>query len=438
MEEEILIRYLLEDLVRIVGRPQRLRNEHRVLERRAVQLRDLAPVAEPHPIRGPHDDIVFDLEVLHQDVEDTPRHVRLDLQERERAISQLLEPAIHRLEQVVGLVFLDHHVGVANDAEEMRPLEMSAGEELLDVAANHVFEEYERGAGGRREAIGQGHEPRQHPRHLDAGELRPAAVPDAHGEVHAQVRDVRERMARIEGERREDREDLRLEVLREPRIDGRGVVGRLEEVNAIGGQQRPQVPRPASRLLVHLRQCPRPDDRQLFFGGQPVERGLLDAGAEFLQDGGDPHHEELVEVRAGNRQELDALEERVRRVLGLREDPPVELEPAQLAIDVQRRGAEIRAIEVAEVDGRKTRLNGRLDVTAAAAPGAPPPRFAGISEEATAVAYQTGAIGTSEREQTPRMTTCEDSPWPSRRTFHHPNASKVCKIGVVSRSTHLA
>ena len=343
-----------------------------------MQLGERAPVAEPHPIRGAHHHIVFDLEVLHQDVEDAPRHVRLDLQQRQRAVAQLLEAAIHRLQQVVGLVFLDHHVGVADDAEEVRALDLRAGEELLDVAANDVFEEHERGAAG----CGDRPSGRATKRGSIPGTLTranfvrpPCRTRTARFMLRFEM--YGKRMARIEGERREDGEDLRLEILREPRIDGRRVVGGLEEVNALGGQQRPQVPRPARRLLVHLRQRPRPDDRQLFFGGQPVERGLLDAGAEFLQDGGDPHHEELVEVGAGNGQELDALEERVRRVLGLREDPPVELEPAQFAIDVQRRGAEIRAIEVAEVDGRKTRLNGRLDVAAAAAPGAPPPQIRG-------------------------------------------------------------
>ena len=72
-----------------------------------------------------------------------------------------------------------------------------------------------------------------------------------------------------------------------------------------------------------------------------VDRHLLDAGAELLQDGGDAHHEELVEVGAGDGEELDALEQRMRRVLRLRQHALVERQPAQLAIDVQRRAAEV-------------------------------------------------------------------------------------------------
>jgi hypothetical protein len=44
-------------------------------------------------------------------------------------------------------------------------------------------------------------------------------------------------VAGVEGKRRQDREDVVLEVLREPRIDGRGVLGRLEEVNAFSRKE---------------------------------------------------------------------------------------------------------------------------------------------------------------------------------------------------------
>jgi hypothetical protein len=189
------------------------------------------------------------------------------------------------------------------------------------------------------------HEAGQHAGHLDPRELGAAAMAHAHREVHAQVRDIRERMAGIEGERREDGEDLRLEVLREPRVDCRRVVGRLEEADPVRGQERAKVLRPARCLLVHLGQRTRADDAELVLGGKPVERGLFDAGPELLEDRGDPDHEELVQVGAGDCEELDALEQRVREVLGLGQHPPVELQPAQFSIDVQRRCAQVGRVE---------------------------------------------------------------------------------------------
>ena len=63
--------------------------------------------------------------------------------------------------------------------------------------------------------FGQRDEPRQHVRHLDARELGAPAVLHHHREVLAQVRDVGERVSRVERERRQDGEDLGLEVVRE-------------------------------------------------------------------------------------------------------------------------------------------------------------------------------------------------------------------------------
>ena len=165
------------------------------------------------------------------------------------------------------------------------------------------------------------------------------------------------RVARVEGQRRQHREDVVLEILREPRVDRRRVLGGLEEVDAFGRQQRPQRLAPARRLIVDLRQRAAADRRQLLIGGLAVDRHLFDAGAELLQDGRDAHHEELVEIGAGDGEELDALEQRMRGVLRLRQHALVERQPAQLSIDIQRRAAEVVGVEIRPVllDRRRRR-----------------------------------------------------------------------------------
>src|SRR5258708_7142105 len=55
----------------------------------------------------------------------------------------------------------------------------------------------------------------------------------------------------------------------------------------------------------------------------------------------DALHEKVVEVRSADPEKLDALEKRVRLVLGLREDATVEGEPGQLAVEVQARIVEV-------------------------------------------------------------------------------------------------
>src|SRR5205823_6215708 len=74
-----------------------------------------------------------------------------------------------------------------------------------------------------------------------------------------------------------------------------------------------------------------------------LDRHVVGAGADgdaqlhLLLQPADADHEELVEVRLEDGQELEALQGRHRRVARLFEDAAVELEPAQLAVEIQRR-----------------------------------------------------------------------------------------------------
>jgi hypothetical protein len=56
---------------------------------------------------------------------------------------------------------------------------------------------------------------------------------------------------------------------------------------------------------------------------------------------GDPHHEELVQVARDDRAELQPLEQRDGRVLDQVEHAGVELQPGQLAVEVQAGGGEV-------------------------------------------------------------------------------------------------
>ena len=308
MDHEILIRDLIEHPVGIVRRPQDPRRQGRRLEGRPVQRVERVPVAVAEPIGGADHDVLVDFEIFDQDGQHALRHVGLDLQQRQRTIAQLLQPAVNRFEQVVRFILLDHHVGVADDAEQVRAFDLGARKQLLDITANDVLEKDVRDAGQRRDVVGQRDEPRQHAGHLDAREFRAAGVPHAYGEVHAEVRDIGERMARVERERRQDRKDVILEILREPAVDRRRVIGRLQKMDTFRGEQRTQRLTPARGLIVDLRQCAAADRRELLIRRLPVDRQVFDAGPEFLQDGRDAHHEELIKIGAGDREELDAVE----------------------------------------------------------------------------------------------------------------------------------
>ena len=256
------------------------------------------------------------------------------------AAPELLEAAIDRLQQVVGPVFLQLHVGIAEDAEQVRAGDVEAREELGEIHPHDVFEKDERvpaaghGAGQRDEA-------RQDVGNLHARELRPPLMPDRDRQILAAIRDERERMARVEGERRQDRVDLRLEVSGQIVRDARLVFRRLEDADPVLGKGRPQLIVPARRLILQHRRRALADGGELFGDRQAVNRLRFEPGALFLEQRGHPNHEELVEVRGDDGEELDPLEQRVVLAHRLIEHAPIEREPAQLPVDVQRGMSEV-------------------------------------------------------------------------------------------------
>ena len=86
-------------------------------------------------------------------------------------------------------------------------------------------------------------------------------------------------------------------------------------------------------------------------GRQPVGAARVDPRLDLVVQAGDPDHEELVEVGLVDRAELDPLQQRHRRVLGELQDALVEVEPGELAVEVER--------GVLEVDRRRRRRRRR-------------------------------------------------------------------------------
>ena len=190
----------------------------------------------------------------------------------------------------------------------------------------------------------QRHEASQHARHLHDGEqfLVVARPGQLHGQVQRFVQQVGERVALIDGERREDGKNLAAERL------GRELpVGLVEIALALdddalfaeGGQHFA-----FERGILMQKQFI--DVRRDLFKLRPWRHPVGpartgDAGRDFLLQAADADHEEFVEVRGEDRQKLDALEQRHVRVAGLVEDAAVEFEPRQITVDVERRVVQI-------------------------------------------------------------------------------------------------
>ena len=194
-----------------------------------------------------------------------------------------------------------------------------------------------------------------------SGSLRPL---QQHGQVQRLVEQVRERVARVDGQRREHREDLAAEDVAQVLAVRVGQVlgprgGRCPSFSRAGSTSSAQAAigfvRPSARTAWPMRSsCSR--------GRHAVGAGADgDAGLHLLLQAADADHEELVEVGREDGQELEALQQRHRRVLGLLQHAAIELQPAQLAVDVQRGIVEARELSVvADLPWRSESCDGFL------------------------------------------------------------------------------
>jgi hypothetical protein len=193
--------------------------------------------------------------------------------------------------------------------------------------------------------VGHSHDAWQRPRRLHDGEagVAPESIftGQSHDEVETLVLDAGEGPRRIEAERREYRLHLPFKVSLEPQRRRRVPGGACEKLDPLEPQRRQQhvvqtrvlcVDQAAGTLVYRAKQ---------FGDGQAIRAGLIGTELYALLEAGDADLEKLVQIVRRDAQEFESLEQRYLRVERLREDPPVEFEQRQFAIDVVLGGAEI-------------------------------------------------------------------------------------------------
>ena len=237
-------------------------------------------------------------------------------------------------------------------------------EEAVDEEAHHLFDRDEAllAAVARQadKALHLGRQRHQSVQHLLlAGQIELGH----HGE--AEVRHEGEGMRRIDGDRRQHREDVGEEVLLQP--------GLLPLAQLLGGEDadslRPQFGHqaaPAVLLIFHQPPGALVDRRELLRGGQTFLAGLQNAGPHLPLQAGDAHHVELVEVGAGNRQKTDALQQRMADVVSLLHHALVEFQPGNLPVDEalgrRRRGKRGSLAPFGRLNVGRAALDRRLDL----------------------------------------------------------------------------
>ena len=170
-------------------------------------------------------------------------------------------------------------------------------------------------------------------RERGAGQRRLGDGPERDREAEGPVREMRERVAGIDGERRHHGQEPALEVVQEIA----GLLGRLmprtDQADPMGFEARDERFDEEPVLLLDEIVDPGGDGQHGLARREPVGSDRAVARGDLALEPGDPDHVVLVQIRAEDAEELDALEERHRLVLGLLEHPAIELEPGQLAVD---------------------------------------------------------------------------------------------------------
>ena len=159
----------------------------------------------------------------------------------------------------------------------------------------------------------------------------------ADGDRQAERRDVRERVARIDGERRQDRVDLVEEPLAERRVVLRDV-GVVDDLDALG--ERARRGSRVDRRLAPRRARGRAPRAAASCSAAVAAVRRQRRGPGVRPAGARPEirtWKNSSSIAGEDRQELDPLEQRVALVARLVQDARVELEPGELAVEVRER-----------------------------------------------------------------------------------------------------
>ena len=304
------------------------RHEGGVLEVLAGEVGDVVQPAQVERTGHADDLLRRDAELGDQQVEHLRGDRLLDLEPHGRAEPPAQQLLLQCLEQVLGVVLLDLEILVAGDPEGVELQHLHAGEQPLEVLADDVLERHEA-------LVAEGDEAAERGRHLDPCEVLLAGlgVADQHGHVQREPGDVGERVSRVDGERREDREDALLEEpLAELLLLAVEVVP-PHQVDPVGRQRRHQVVAEELRVPLALLGGAGPDRLEHVARHQPGRRPNRHAGRDPALEAGHADHEELVEVAGEERHRPHPLEQRQVVVLGQLEQPQVEAQPRQLAVE---------------------------------------------------------------------------------------------------------
>ena len=350
LEQDVALPDDREDVVRVggLGRCEvgvGERAERVVLEVGALEVGDEVEPAQVQRLGQAVDVLLVHAELADEHVEDVPVDLVLDLEPHGRAEPAARQLLLQRRQEVLGVVLLHLEVLVAGDPEGEAIADLHAGEQHVEVGGDDLLERHEAGehvVGERGLPAGRVdvQQARQQGRDLDPREVLLARlrVDQRHRQVEREPGDVGERVRRIDGERRQDGEDL---VGEEPGERLALVVGQLVPADdgdalLLQGWKDPV----AVQDRLHGLQLVGDEGDLLedLPGLQARCRAHGQPGGDPALEAGHADHEELVEVGGEDREEAGTLQQRHGLVGGELQHPLVELQPGDLAVEEAVRG----------------------------------------------------------------------------------------------------
>ena len=237
---------------------------------------------------------------------------------------------LDRREQILRLVLFDLQIGIASHPEHVVGHDLHPWEQAIEVVGDHLFDRHEPLAVGERE------EPRKQGRHLEPREAANPrdGVTDQHGEVQGEVRDVGERVRRVDRERREDREDALDEGFGGPASVLVGEILGVHQADPLLLEGGPDLVGERTVDPGRGRQDPNADLGQLLLGTHPVRGRCRDPRLHLIEQPGYADLEELVEALGADRDELQPLEDRSVGIFSECQDTFVEVQPRKLSVEV--------------------------------------------------------------------------------------------------------
>jgi hypothetical protein len=161
-----------------------------------------------------------------------------------------------------------------------------------------------------------------------------AVTPVAQGkrDRKAEIGNERERMRRIDRQRRHHGEHRFEEVAFEPGLVVLGKTVAADDVDAFPAHERHE---PREALLLLVLQMPDLDQHlvELLLRGAAVGAARCDPLAHLAGKAGDADHEELVQIVGRDRQEAHPFQQRMGGVERFLQNAAVELEPGEFAVD---------------------------------------------------------------------------------------------------------